>query len=214
MPHARLLMFCLVFLTLAARIMAQGDNKAKESTTPRVKLIRGKTLDAWIVQAKKGATLEDRHNALQVLRNDGLSHDRARTLRAFADALSDKTPSVRSLAAAGLIKAGKPTDPRALKKLVELISKDLSATKPPQLQPGKASTGHGKASKASSGIDFPVREIRALGELGEAQHILVLRRITANKKVHPLLRQFAENAIRQIKKRVSEVRSVTDDRGK
>lgn len=74
--------------------MLKADKKGLGSK-PNDTVIRGKPLDEWISQAKDGPTLEDRHNALQVLRNDGLKHDRDRTLRAFTDALSDKEPTVQ-----------------------------------------------------------------------------------------------------------------------
>ena len=191
---ARLLIPTLVVLTFVARTLIHADANAEDSKRQDVDVIRGKAFDAWIAQAKNGSTLEDRQNALQVLRNDGLEYDRDRTIRAFADALSDEAPSVRSLAAAGLMKAGSPTDPEAVERLVEILSKDLSGAKPPE-------RNSEKASGDSSESEFPIREIRALGVIGEEDHIPVLRRIAENEDVHALLRQFAERSARQIEKR-------------
>ena len=196
----RLLM--LLALTFTAAILALPHVKAEEDKQQDTKLVRGKTLEAWIAQLDKSRTLEDRQNALQVLRNDGLRIDRERTLRAFSDALSDKSPSVRSLAAAGLLKAGRPTDPQALARLAEIISADLSTARPPE----------STSDKEDDDVGFPIREIRAVGEIGEEEHIAALRTITENQKVHLLLRQFADRAIRQIRKRAEtrEVRSSRD----
>lgn len=146
--------------------------------------IRGKSLDEWITQVKNGPTLEDRHNALQVLRNDGLGHNRKKTLSAFTDALSDKVPTVQSLAAAGLLKAGRPTDPAALPKLVKIISGDLSIIKPP-----------------SDEFGLVIRTIRAIEAVGDKHQKLALRGVSENRKAHILIRRFATDAIRTIESR-------------
>ena len=153
--------------------------------------IRGKSLDQWIAQSREGVTLEDRHTALQVLRSDGVKQNREKTLRAFADALSAKEPTVQSLAAAGLLKAGRPTDPNALPQLVAIISRDLSAAKPSAENTGANHVQFGLAT----------RVIRAIGETGGERELATLRRITEDKRIHPLLRQFATKAIRQIESR-------------
>lgn len=190
----RLLVVVLLLIFAPSAANAQEQTKDKEDTSRDRELVRGKAIDDWITQSKKGPTLEDRHNALQVLRNDGLNHHREKTLSAFTDALSAKPPTVQSLAAAGLRVAGRPTDPNALTKLCEIISRDLSSAKPPQGQPNIASR---------DGEDFglAVRAIRAIEVLGDEAQIPVLRQISENKHVHVILRQFASKAIRQIENR-------------
>jgi hypothetical protein len=104
------LLFCLAAFALHNGL-AQ-DRPAKKTATATRK-IGNKTLDEWIAQAKDGRKLEDQHAALQILRSGGLNVDRQKTLRAFTELLSDKIPTVQSLAAAGLRTAGKPTDPKS-----------------------------------------------------------------------------------------------------
>lgn len=164
-------------------------------------LMRGKSLAAWISQSKQGATLEDRHRALQVLRSDGLRQNREETLRAFTVALSAKEPTVQSLAAAGLRRAGRPTDPKALPKLVEIISMDLSAAKPSLKNTGVNHNHFGLAT----------RVIRTLGEIGDARHVAALGRITENKQVHVFLRQLAAHAIGEIERRTHDTELTSND---
>lgn len=183
----------LLLLIIATTATAQNaDRQSQEGA-----LIRGKSLDEWIAQSKEGTTLEDRHTALQVLRNDGTQQNREKTLRAFTDALSAKEPTVQSLAAAGLLKAGRPTEPNALTQLVTLISKDLSAAKPSLDNSGANHIQFGMAT----------RVIRAIGEVGDEHHVAALRRITENNRMHALLRQYATKAIRQIESRPKEADS-------
>ena len=136
-----------VFLLVTA-----ATSQAQEQE--REVLIRGKSLDAWIKQSQNGPTLGDRHNALQVLRNDGLRLGREETLKAFTEALSDENPTVQSLAAAGVAKAGIPTNPKALSKLVEIISEDLSGANPNTDEFGRAA-----------------RAVNALEEVGGVEQI-------------------------------------------
>jgi HEAT repeat protein len=180
----------VLLLSVAATATAQSTDRK----SPDNALIRGKSLDAWISQSTEAATLEDRHNALQVLRNDGVRRNREKTLRAFADALSAKDPTVQSLAAAGLRKAGRPTDPIALSRLVKIVSKDLSAAKPSLESTGENHIQFGLAT----------RVIRALEEVGDERQVAPLQRIAENNRVHPILRQYATKAIRQIKSRPND----------
>ena len=152
-----------------------------------------KTLDEWIGHAKQWRKLEDREDALQVLRNHGLRHDRDKTLRAFTELLSDKAPTVRSLAAVGLRKAGRPTDPKAAAKLVEIISQDLSGLKLPR-----------KAGEVGGEFGGVMRAIGALEVIGETNHIPALKRVSENEKVDSIMRQSAAKAVVQIEKRASE----------
>ena len=182
-----------LLLIIATTATAQNADRQPQDGA----LIRGKSLDEWIAQSKEDATLEDRHAALQVLRNDGTQQNREKTLRVFTEALSAKEPTVQSLAAAGLLKAGRPTDPNALTQLVTLISKDLSAAKP--------SLDNKEANHIQFGLT--TRVIRAIGEVGDEHQVAALRRITENNRVHALLRQFATKAIRQIESRPKQADS-------
>ncbi len=178
---------------------------ADDSQQQNPEIYGGKTLDEWIGQAKQGRRLEDREDALQVLRNHGLRHDRDKTLRAFTELLSDKAPTVRSLAAVGLRKAGRPTDPKAAAKLVEIISQDLSGLKLPR-----------KAGEVGGEFGGVMRAIGALEVIGETDHIPALKRVSENEKVDSIIRQSAAKAVGQIEKRASEgppesVQAHTDD---
>ena len=177
-----LIMVALLYPNFSA--MSLGQNTRK----PNAEIHGGKTLDQWITQAKQARKLDDRHDALQTLRNLGLSHDRVKTLRAFTELLSDKVPTVQSLAAVGLRKAGKPTDPKAAAKLVEIISKDLSGVKLPR----------GKIGEVGGEFGLVMRAIGALSIIGEEKHVPALERVSANKKIDPLIRQTAKSAARQI----------------
>lgn len=150
----------------------------------------GKSLDQWIAQAKSAPDLEDRHNAMQVVRNFGLRIERAKTLRVFTELLSDDAPTIRSLAAAGLAKAGRPTEPKALDKLVELLSQDLTGLRAPQ-----------RDNDVGDKFVLPMREVAALGKLGNATHIPVLKQLVDNKKIDPFLHQMAKKAIQEIETR-------------
>ena len=192
-PSIRSLISLLFVLAFAATSVFSQDVRAEDNQRQDAELYGGKTLDEWIVQAKQGLKLEDREDALQTLRNLGLGRDRDKTLRAFTELLSDKAPTVRSLSAAGLRKAGKPTDPKAAAKLVEIISQDLSGLKFPKAAGGV-------------GVEFGgvMRAIAALEVIGETIHVPALKRVSENEKVDSIIRQAAEKAVRQIEKRASE----------
>lgn len=182
----------LLVLAFAAARVAPGDVYAEDSRQQDAELYGGKTLDEWIEQAKQGRRLEDREDALQVLRNHGLRHDRDKTLRAFTDLLSDKAHTVRSLAAVGLRKAGQPTDPMVAAKLVKIISQDLSGLKFP-----------GKAGEVGGEFGGVMRALGTLEVIGETNHIPALQRVSENQKVDSIIRQAAAQAVRQIEKRAS-----------
>lgn len=169
------------------------------STDPRSleKVLRNQTYGEWIVQVKSGKTLEARQTALQVLRNDGLRHNRKLTMHVFTETLSSKEPTLQSLAAAGLSKAGRPTDPKALAKLVKIISRDLSKVRPPNLRVGEARVLNGQ-------FGVVVAAIRTLEDIGDAAQLPALNRVADNRKADKLLRQFAEKAIRTIKMRANK----------
>jgi hypothetical protein len=169
-----------------------GDVYAEDSQQQNAELYSGKTLDEWIGHAKTGRRLEDREDALQTLRNLGLRRDRDKTLRAFTELLSDKAPTIRSLAAAGLRKAGKPTDPKAAAKLVEIISQDLSGLKLPK-----------KSGEVGAEFGGVVRAIAALEVIGERDHIAALKRVSENDATDSIIRQAADKAVRQIEKRAN-----------
>ena len=164
------------------------DAKSIKSNNPQV--FGGKSLDDWIAQAKQASDLDDRHNAMQVLRNFGLKTDRAKTLSVFTDLLADEATTIRSLAAAGLKKAGRPTDPRALEKLVEILSEDLS---------------HSRNSRADGELDAELgllmRTLAALSVLGDQTHTPVVKRTAGNHEADPLLRQAAKSALRELEAR-------------
>jgi hypothetical protein len=162
-----------------------------ETSGPQV--FGGKSLDQWIDQAEQAANLDDRHNALQVLRNFGLKTDRAKTLRVFTELLSDDIATIRSLAAAGLRKAGRPTDPQAVEKLVEILSQDLTNLRAPQ-----------RDEDVGDEFVLPIREAIALSELGDKSHLPVLQRIADNKDNDPILRQSVKNALRQFATRTKQ----------
>ena len=189
-PPLRLLhVVLLLVFTFSATAAGQAQPQSEKNKSPKKPLIRGKTIDAWIKQSKQGPTLEDRHNALQVLRNDGLTHHREKTLRVFTEALSTKVPTVQSLAAAGLRRAGRPTDPQAPRKLGEIVSKDLSTVKPPL------------GGREAVNFGLVTRVLTALAEVGDEAEIPVLKRIAEDKRVNVILRQYASKAIRQIESR-------------
>lgn len=150
----------------------------------------GKSLDQWIAQAKQAHDLEDRHDAVQVVRNFGLRIDRARTLRVFTELLSDDAPTIRSLAAAGIRTAGRPTDPKALDKLAELLSRDLTGLIAPH-----------RPDDVGDQFVLPMREVSVLGTLGNTSHIPVLQRLVDNEDIDPFLCQMAKKAIQEIKTR-------------
>jgi len=198
--------FVLVMISGFVPMKAFGDKSkpspkpAKIETTDRhslEKVLRNQTFGKWINQVKKGKTLEARQAALQVLRNDGLRHNRKMTLRVFTEALSSKEPTIQSLAAAGLRKAGRPTDPKAPSKLVKIISQDLSKIRPPHLKVGEARLLSGK-------YGVVLAAIRTLGAIGGAAQVPVLKGVADNQKADKLLRQLAEKAIRAIKMRADE----------
>ena len=163
-------------------------NHNSESREPA--LHGGKSLDQWIAQARDARDLEDRHDAMQVVRNFGLRTNRAKTLGIFTELLSDDAATIRSLAAAGLRKAGRPTDPRALEKIAELLSEDLTELRAPQ-----------RNEDVGDEFVLPVREVNVLGALGNSTHVPALERIVNNRKIDPLLRQMARNAIQEIEAR-------------
>lgn len=167
---------------------ATPETASEISTRPQ--LHGGKSLDQWIAQAKRASEMKDRHNAMQVVRNFGLRTDRAKTLRVFTELLSDDAPTMRSLAAAAIRKAGRPTYPEALDKLVELLSQDISEIR---LPPGVGEVGGEFGSL--------MRAVSALGTLGDTTRSPVLQRIAGNEKVDPLLCQAAKKAIQDIEAR-------------
>ncbi|MDA1016185.1 MAG: hypothetical protein O3A00_17230 [Planctomycetota bacterium] len=187
----------LLLLTLTAMGVVQVDTQAEQNKPKQAERFGGMTLDEWVAQAKQTRKLEDRHDALQILRNFGLRRDRDKTLRVFTELLSDKTPSVQSLSAVGLRKAGKPSAPKAAAKLVEIISKDLSGLKLPT----------GKVAEVDAEFGLAVRAIGALEVIGERVHVPALKRVSGNKKVNSIIRQVAAKAVRRIEKRASEVRT-------
>lgn len=161
-----------------------------ESETRLADVDGGKSFDEWIAQAKQGRRLKDREDALQTLRNFGLRHDREKTLRAFTQLLSDKAPTVRSLAAAGLWKAGRPTDPKAAAQLVEIISRDLSEMKFPK-----------KGGEVGGEFGGVMRAIAALEVIGETIHVPALKQVSENATVDSIIRQTAAKAVDQIERR-------------
>lgn len=171
-------------LSLILLLMTAAIGQAQERE--REVFIRGKSLNAWITQSKNGPTLEDRHNALQVLRNDGLRLSREKTINAFTEALSDQNPTVQSLAAAGITKAGIPTNPKVLPKLVEIISKDLSDENP-----------------NTDGFGLAARAFTALEEVGDPAQVPALRKVAEDDHIHVLLRQLASKAVRRIEHRAN-----------
>ncbi len=159
------------------------------------KLIRGKSYDEWIAQVRTGKSLGEREDALQVLRNEGLGRYRERTLQVFTQALSADEPTLQSLAAAGLRKAGLPTDPEAPGELVELISEADAGISPW----GKQFPGFTEI-KPEAGATL--RAISALGAIGDKSHIPALRQISEDNRFDRLPRQMADRAIRQIETRL------------
>lgn len=195
MPNTgiRLWLYATSFLVFAS--FGNNEVKAQVANQNSEKLLRGKSLDAWISQAKAAPKLDDRHTALQVLRNDGLQHNRERTLEAFVLGLSDNVPTVRSLSAAGLMKAGLPTHSNAGQSLVDAITKDLWPVKKPKKN---TSTKPGLPKDVSA---MPIREIRALGIIGKPEQIQLLQKIKQDESLDQLLRKFAVDSIRQIEQR-------------
>lgn len=198
--------FVLVMVFGFVPMNASGDktkpspNPSKIETTDHrrlEKVLRNQTFGEWINQVKNGKTLEARQTALQVLRNDGLRHDRKMTLHVFTEALSSKEPTIQSLAVAGLRKAGRPTDLKALPRLVKIISQDLSKVRPPNLKVGEARVLNGQ-------YGVVLAAIRTLGAIGCAAQVPALKRVADNQKADKLLRQFAEKAIKIIKMRAEK----------
>lgn len=187
---ARFLIPHLLALTFTAIVVAPADVYAEGNQRQESELYGGKTLDEWITQARLGRALGDRENALQIVRNFGLRHDRDKALHAFTELLSDKALTVRSLSAAGLRKAGKPTDQMAVAKLIDIISQDLSGLKFPR------GTG-----EADGEFGLVSRVIGALEVIGEEDHVAALNRVSKDQNVDSTIRQAAEKAVRQIEKR-------------
>lgn len=175
-----------LFIILALLVIALGTSRVKAEE---------KSLESWIAQAKTG-NLKDRHMALQMLRNVGLSKDRVKTLDAFTKLLLDKNHSVQSLAAAGIRSAGLPTTDKARVNLVKTISGDLTKAKFPRTKPGEAVEVGGLFGAAA-------RAISALEVVGDKAQLPALRKITQNKKIDGILRQLASRAIRAIEKRAA-----------
>lgn len=150
-------------------------------------LIRGKSLSEWIQQARSGEKLKDRQDAMQILRSDGLARDRKLVIGVFTECLADKETTIKSLAAAGLIKAGTPADPQSLEKLENIISKEISGLKP-----------------SSDEFGLVTRAIRAIGALGGEKQLRLLKLTSEDKNNHVLLRQFSVNAMRTIEKRMRQ----------
>lgn len=165
------------------------------------RLVRGKTLQDWMLQVAEGPRLQDREHALQVLRSDGLRLEREKTLAVFATALSSDEATVQSLAAAGLKKAGLPTNPEALVGLVRILSEDLSGARPAEVSPDSE-----KLPDRHVRFTMLIRVIRTLEVLGDHRHTPLLEKIGANHKVHAMIRQAANLANRKIKARLSENR--------
>ena len=187
MRHLSLL---LLILAITATSAVPRVTKAEGNQRQDAEFHGGKTFDEWIGQAKQGRRLEDREDALQVLRNHGLRRDRDKTPRAFTELLSDKAPTVRSLAAAGLHKVGKPTVPKAAAKLVEIVSQDLSGLKLLR-----------KAREVGGEFGGVMRAIGALEVIGETDHIPALKRVSENERVDSTIRQAAAKAVGQIERR-------------
>lgn len=179
----------MLMLTFTVSNMVSNGVCAEDQQQQDAERHGGKTLDEWIVQAKQGRRLEDREHALQIVRNFGLRHDRNKALRTFTELLSDKALTVRSLSAAGLHKAGKPTDPMAAAKLVEAISRDLSGLNFPR-----------GTEEADGEFGLVLRVMGALEVIGETDHVAALRQVAENEKIDSIIRQAAEKAVRQIKK--------------
>lgn len=181
----------LLAASLASYVLAMPPDLRHQPAVQNAKGSRplhgGKSLDQWIAQAKQARNLEARHYAMQVVRNFGLRIDRIRTLRVFTELLSDDAPTIRSLAAAGIRKAGRPTGPEALDKLAELLSQDLTGLRAPQ-----------RENDVGDKFVLPMREVSALGKLGNATHFPVLKQLVDNRKIDPFLRRQAKKAIQEI----------------
>ena len=184
-------------ITLVAGCIVPKDGRAAEPNQQEAELYGGMTLDEWIMEAKQGRNLEDRHQALQILRNHGLRRDRDKALRALTDLLSDSAPTVQSLAAAGLRKAGQPTDPNAAAKLVAIVSKDLSDLKFPQ----------GRNGEVGAKFGLVMRAFGALEVIGDGTHLPTLVQVSENKGLDPTIRQAAGRAVRVIERRSNRPRS-------
>lgn len=199
--------FRIYLLSITVGLMIGASSNAQslpEDRTPAEdqaagKLLRGKTFQSWMLQVSEGAQVEDRELALQILRNEGLRLDREQTLSVFTQALSSAEPTVQSLAAAGLKKAGLPTDSQAVKGLVRILSEDLSDARPAVVSPSSTNI-----SPSHLRFTMILRVIGALEVLGEQKHAQLLEKIGRDPDVHGVIRQAAQSAVRKIKLRLSK----------
>lgn len=144
--------------------------------------IHGKALAQWINQSLDGNSVEDRQDALQVLRNVGLNHDRERTLDAFSKALKD--PELQALAAAGLRKAGPPIPASTKTQLYHVIASELE----------------GKDRNAPN-TGLLMRVLSALGATGDADDIPKLQALISEHADVRLVSQLSQRAIDSIEGR-------------
>ena len=148
---------------------------------PEQEIQGGKTLSQWIDQTRNGSTTSDRQDALQVLRNTGLIHDRERTIAAFSAALTE--PDLQSLAAAGLSKAGPPVSDSIKRQLYDIVASELD----------------GKSSEPNNGL--LMRVFGALGAIGDADDVSKLQDISSRYSDQTFVAKLLQQAVGNITQR-------------
>ena len=148
---------------------------------PEQEIQGGKTLSQWIDQTRNGSTTSDRQDALQVLRNAGLIHDRERTIAAFSAALTQ--PDLQALAAAGLKKAGPPVSDSIKRQLYDIVASELG----------------GSSSEPDNGL--LMRVFGALGAIGDADDVSKLQDISARYSDQTFVAKLTQQAVGNITQR-------------
>ncbi|WP_342190260.1 hypothetical protein Pla52nx_005141 [Stieleria varia] len=162
---------------------AASDPPSEDSAPvgPEQEIHGGQTLSQWIDQTRNGSTLSDRQDALQVLRNAGLNHDRERTLVAFSAALTQ--PDLQALAAAGLTKAGPPVSDSIKRQLYDIVASELD----------------GNSSEPNNGL--LMRVFGALGAIGDAVDVSKLQDLSLKYPDRAVVAKLSQQAVGNITQR-------------
>jgi len=160
----------------------EQPDRIKATSDTEQEIHGGMTLSQWIDQCQNGSSVEDRQDALQVLRNVGLKHDRERTLEAFSVALAD--PELQALVAAGLRKAGPPVSASTKTKLYDIIASELEGN-----------------DRDAPNTGLLMRVFGAIGAIGDADDIPKLQTLSSEHADETFVSQFAQRAINSIEQR-------------
>lgn len=186
-----LCVFCLPPVDgISGRVHAQGEKQPPKSD-PRddKELHGGLSFNQWIDRVQQGK-LEDREDALQVMRNLGLRHNRERTIAVFTAALADKEITIRSLSAVGLKKAGRPVPEETVIALLKSIETELD-----RVEKG--------GRRTDPGLGVVIRSWNALEVLAEKPQFAALQKLAEDDRMPNLAQRFARQAVKTVERRIT-----------